>query len=102
LNIIRNYTTKANVPNCVNMEDQTPAKYLLTIRHQDKFGVLAKCLDIIALERINVQDMKNTVFKGAESCCCKIELDDKPSPKCLQTLEAIPEIYYIGCVPKRH
>ncbi|ETO29011.1 D-isomer specific 2-hydroxyacid dehydrogenase NAD-binding protein [Reticulomyxa filosa] len=101
LNIVRDYTKKAHVPNCVNLEDQSPAKYSLTIRHQDKFGVLAKCLDIISLERINVQEMNNSVFKGAESCCCKIEVDEKPSPKCIQTLQAIPEVYYVGCVAKK-
>ncbi|ETO13494.1 D-isomer specific 2-hydroxyacid dehydrogenase NAD-binding protein, partial [Reticulomyxa filosa] len=36
LNIVRAYTKKAFVPNCVNLEDQSPAKYLLTIRHEEK------------------------------------------------------------------
>lgn len=102
LNIVRTFIKKSHVINCVNLEDQSPAKYLLTIRHQDKFGVLAKCLDVISSERINVQEMNNSVFKGAESCSCQIELDDKPSLKCIQALQAIPEVYYVGFVAKKN
>ena len=68
-----------SVPNVVNLARQTPATHRLVVRHLDRPGVLAVVLDAIKAEHINVQEMENIVFEGAEAAVARINLDNAPS-----------------------
>jgi D-3-phosphoglycerate dehydrogenase / 2-oxoglutarate reductase len=59
----------------VNLADHTPATHLLVVRHHDRPGVLAYVLNEIKAANINVQQMENIVFAGAEAAVARIELD---------------------------
>jgi D-3-phosphoglycerate dehydrogenase len=73
------------VPNCVNQsEDRGSA--LLTVRHRNKPGVLAKVFDILSQAALNVEEMENLIYEGGESACARIQLGATPS---LQEVEAI-------------
>ncbi|HKC89400.1 MAG TPA: 3-phosphoglycerate dehydrogenase family protein, partial [Blastocatellia bacterium] len=73
--IISAFKETGKVPNVVNLADRTPATHLLVVRHQDRPGVLAYVLDEIKTANINVQQMENIVFAGAEAAVARIELD---------------------------
>jgi D-3-phosphoglycerate dehydrogenase len=75
------------VPNVVNLARQTPATHRLVIRHLDRPGVLAGVLDAIKGEHINVQEMENIVFDGAEAAVARINLDNAPSREMLGRLQ---------------
>src|SRR6202007_959815 len=64
--IVRMFKETGNVPNVVNLAKTTPATVTLVVRHLDRPGVLASVLDAISGARINVQEMENVVFDGAE------------------------------------
>jgi len=51
-------------------------------------GVLAQVLDAIKAEHINVQEMENIVFEGAEAAVARINLDKAPSQATLDRLSA--------------
>jgi D-3-phosphoglycerate dehydrogenase len=50
--------------------------------------VLATVLDAIKSEHINVQEMENIVFEGAEAAVARINLDKAPSQAILDGLRA--------------
>ena len=64
------------MPNVVNLARQTPATHRLVVRHLDRPGVLATVLDAIKGEHINVQEMENIVFEGAEAAVCDHRTDN--------------------------
>jgi len=86
--IVREFKETGNVPNVVNLARQTPATHRLVVRHLDRPGVLATVLDAIKSEHINVQEMENIVFEGAEAAVARINLDNAPSREVLNRLRA--------------
>jgi D-3-phosphoglycerate dehydrogenase len=86
--IVREFKETGKVPNVVNLARQTPATHRLVVRHLDRPGVLATVLDAIKSEHINVQEMENIVFEGAEAAVARINLDNAPSREMLDKLQA--------------
>jgi D-3-phosphoglycerate dehydrogenase len=85
--IVREFKDTGRVPNVVNLALQTPATHRLVVRHLDRPGVLASVLDAIKSEHINVQEMENIVFEGAEAAVARINLDNALSPETLDRLQ---------------
>jgi len=85
--IVREFKETGRVPNVVNLARQTPATHRLVVRHLDRPGVLAVVLDAIKGEHINVQEMENIVFDGAEAAVARINLDNAPSRATLDRLQ---------------
>jgi D-3-phosphoglycerate dehydrogenase len=86
--IIRSFKETGQVPNVVNLAQRTPATHRLVVRHRDRPGVLAQVLEAIKAEQINVQEMENIVFEGAEAAVARINLDRAPSRETLDRLRA--------------
>lgn len=86
--IVQEFKQTGKVPNVVNLAQQTPATHRLVVRHLDRPGVLAGVLDALKVEQINVQEMENIVFEGAEAAVARINLDNAPSQETLRQLEA--------------
>ena len=86
--IIREFKETGKVPNVVNLAQQTPATHRLVVRHLDRPGVLASVLEAIKAEQINVQEMENIVFDGAEAAVARINLDNAPSQATLDRVRA--------------
>jgi D-3-phosphoglycerate dehydrogenase len=85
--IVREFKETGKVPNVINLARQTPATYRLVVRHLDRPGVLATVLEAIKSEHINVQEMENIVFDGAEAAVARINLDNAPSQELLKRLQ---------------
>src|SRR5438132_12258180 len=64
--IIKTFKETGQVPNVVNLAAHTPATHRLVVRHRDRPGVLASVLDAIRGASINVQEMENVIFEGAQ------------------------------------
>jgi D-3-phosphoglycerate dehydrogenase len=86
--IIQSFKETGQVPNVVNLAQRTPATHRLVVRHRDRPGVLAQVLDAIKAEQINVQEMENIVFEGAQAAVARINLDKAPSDDALDRLRA--------------
>ena len=86
--IIREFKETGKVPNVVNLARQTPATHRLVVRHLDRPGVLASVLETLKAEQINVQEMENIVFEGAEAAVARINLEKAPSREMLNRLTA--------------
>ena len=86
--IVKTFKETGQVPNVVNLAAHTPATHRLVVRHRDRPGVLAQVLDAIKAEQINVQEMENIIFEGAEAAVARINLDKAPSNGTLDQLRA--------------
>jgi D-3-phosphoglycerate dehydrogenase / 2-oxoglutarate reductase len=100
--IIQSFKETGKVPNVVNLARQTPATHRLVVRHRDRPGVLAQVLEAIKAEHINVQEMENIVFEGAEAAVARINLDNAPSRSTLDRVRAAsPDIIELDLLELR-
>ncbi|HEX5709371.1 MAG TPA: NAD(P)-dependent oxidoreductase [Pyrinomonadaceae bacterium] len=86
--IVRTFKETGEVPNVVNLARRTPATHVLVVRHRDRPGVLASVLGALRAAEINVQEMENIVFEGAEAAVARINLDAAPTHSSLEELRA--------------
>jgi D-3-phosphoglycerate dehydrogenase len=90
--IITVFAATGDVPNAVNIAVTTPAVCALSVRHLDRPGVLAACLDAISRAGINVQGMSNIVFAGAEAAVATISLEVPPSDELLAAIRGADNV----------
>jgi D-3-phosphoglycerate dehydrogenase len=90
--IVKTFKETGRVPNVVNLAERTPATHTLVVRHRDRPGVLARVLDAIRAAGINVQEMENVVFAGAQAAVARINLEAAPSEETLTKLRAGEDI----------
>ncbi|HML15813.1 MAG TPA: 3-phosphoglycerate dehydrogenase family protein [Bryobacteraceae bacterium] len=86
--IVQTFQETGKVPNVVNLARTTPATCALIVRHLDRPGVLASVLDAISGARINVQEMENVVFEGAEAAVARIHLETEPAESLLEQVRS--------------
>ena len=86
--IVRIFKETGTVPNAVNLAQRTPATHRLVVRHLDRPGVLAGVLDTLRTAEINVQEMENVIFDGAQAAVAHINLDRAPTAELLERLRA--------------
>ncbi len=92
--IIQNFQQTGRVLNAVNIAHRSPATCMLVVRHRDRPGVLARVLDAISAARINVQEMENVVFEGAQAAVARIYLENAPPQTILDSLRrAEPDVF---------
>ena len=87
LRIIDHYRSTGVVLNCVNLAKKTPAKFQLVVRHYDRVGVLAFVMDQIRRAEINVEEVHNVIFEGAEAASCRIQLKTEPPADLLTAIK---------------
>ena len=85
--VILTYIDTGNVENCVNLASRTPATSLLSIRHMNRPGVLAHVFQVVGDAKINVEEMQNIIYDGAEAACAMIQLSDQLSAEQLQAIQ---------------
>ncbi|MBN1393904.1 MAG: hypothetical protein JW959_02650 [Pirellulales bacterium] len=83
----------------VNICARSAATYRLVLRHLNRVGVLAFVLDGLREEGINVEEIENTIFEGAEAGCCSMLLDQKPSEKLIKHFRGNQSILYVMLNP---
>jgi D-3-phosphoglycerate dehydrogenase len=79
-------------PNCVNLAPSRLGSATLTVRHLDRVGVLARVLERLSSDRINVEQMHNRVFRGGEAAVATIDVGDPVSDELLADLGALPDV----------
>ena len=84
--VILNYRDSGNVENCVNLAMKTPATSLLAIRHLNRPGVLAHVFQVLGEAKINVEEMQNVIYDGAEAACARIQISEGLSANQLEDI----------------
>ena len=81
------YRDTGDVPNCVNRSSASRGAALLTVRHLNQPGVLAKVFDILSRSSVNVEEMENLIYEGGESACARIQVGKAPSINDIEAIE---------------
>jgi D-3-phosphoglycerate dehydrogenase len=84
--IIRVYEETGEAQNIVNRCAKSPATRLLVVRHLNRPGVLALVIGEIGKANINIEEMENVIFQGAQAACAKVRLDAEPPESVLQKI----------------
>ena len=93
--ILEAFLKTGQVPNCVNMAPEAGLHLggcRMVVRHMDRVGVLASVLGRLRDEGINVEQMENKVFRGAQAAVCRMTLSRPPSPELLSALQSNADI----------
>lgn len=96
--IVTVYAETGIVPNVVNLATKTPATSSIVVRHLDRPGVLAHALDAISTAGINVQEMENIVFDGAEAAVARIHVEGVADDALLAAIKAHDAVIDVGVI----
>ncbi|MBA3445603.1 MAG: hydroxyacid dehydrogenase [Gemmatimonadales bacterium] len=93
IRIVQSFQTTGEVPNAVNRLARSSATHVLTIRHRNRPGVLAHVFGVLAGASINVEEVENIIYHGAQATLARIHLDGCPEGTTLtQIREGNPDI----------
>jgi D-3-phosphoglycerate dehydrogenase len=84
--IVTGFQRTGKVEHAVNLARASPATWRLVVRHRDRPGVLAHVLGHLREARLNVQEMDNVIFEGAEAAVAHISLDGAPEDAVLAAI----------------
>lgn len=97
IDVIRAYCD-GSVVNAVNMETDRLGSIVLTVRHLDKVGVLAKVLQTIRAAKLNVLQMENQLFSGGVAAVATINLVSLPSDEFLEAIASDDDVLAVSYV----
>ena len=89
--IIGHFRATGVVLHCVNRAVKSPATCLLTVRHRNRPGVLAGIFQVLSEASINVEEMENVIYEGAQAASARIQLDTPPSSQDLERIRSSNE-----------
>jgi len=78
IRIVQTFRTTGEVPNVVNRLARSSATHVLSIRHRNRPGVLAHVFGVLASGAINVEEVENIIYHGAQATLARIHLDGVP------------------------
>jgi D-3-phosphoglycerate dehydrogenase / 2-oxoglutarate reductase len=78
IRIVQAFRDTGEVPNVVNRLARSSATHVLTIRHRNRPGVLAHVFGVLAGAAINVEEVENIIYHGAQATLARIHLDGTP------------------------
>jgi len=96
--VVRTFDETGDVPNCVNLAVQTPARYQISVRHRDKVGVLARVLDAMRKAEWNIQEMENRIFEGAQAAVANIRFEGPFDATTLDAIESEDDVLAVSMI----
>ena len=86
IRIVQSFQATGEVPNVVNRLAKSSATHVLTIRHRNRPGVLAHVFGVLAGASINVEEVENIIYHGAQATLARIHLDGQPEEAALKRI----------------
>ncbi len=100
VSVIQSYLD-GEIRNCVNLAVEPVGAAILTVRHLDRVGVLAKVFETLRGAGLNVQDMDNQLFTGSVAAVASINLEHAPSDEVLAIISSDDDVLAVS-VADRH
>jgi D-3-phosphoglycerate dehydrogenase len=86
IRIVQTFQGTGEVPNVVNRLARSSASHVLSIRHRNRPGVLAHVFSVLAGAAINVEEVENIIYHGAQATLARIHLDGEPTNGALERI----------------
>ena len=83
LRIVQQFIETGVAHHCVNRLAKSSATHVLSVRHRNRPGVLAHVFNVLLREKINVEEVENIAYHGAEAASARIHVSGLPSQKAL-------------------
>ena len=87
IRIVQVFQGTGEVPNVVNRLARSSASHVLSIRHRNRPGVLAHVFGVLAGAEINVEEVENIIYHGAQATLARIHLDGEPTNGALERIK---------------
>ncbi|MCP4051170.1 MAG: ACT domain-containing protein [bacterium] len=84
------------IKNSVNLEKQPRASTSVSIRHYDRAGVLAGIFNVLKENNINVEQMENKIFNGAEAAFATLYTSTPVSEDIIKNIESIEHVICVS------
>jgi D-3-phosphoglycerate dehydrogenase len=93
--IVRAFIITGDAEHCINIAEDSPAKWQLVLRMRDQVGVMASILEAVRADGINAEEITSRVFTGARAAWCTIALDERPSTEALESIRGLPDVLHL-------
>ena len=80
----------------MNLIDEALGTCVLSVRHVDRVGVLAKVFADLRSAGCNIQQMQNQVFLGSAAAVASINVEGELSPELLAKIESDDDIIAVS------
>ena len=88
IRIVQVFNETGAAPYCVNRLARSEATHVLSIRHRNRPGVLAHVFRTLSEENVNVEEVENIAYHGAEAASARIHLATAPSAPALDRIRS--------------
>jgi D-3-phosphoglycerate dehydrogenase len=88
IRVVQTFKETGEVPNVVNRLARSSATHVLSIRHRNRPGVLAHVFGVLASGAINVEEVENIIYHGAQATLARIHLDGVPDERALDRIRS--------------
>lgn len=92
---------EGQIVNCVNMVRERLGGCVLTVRHLDRVGVLAKVFETLRGAGLSVKQMENQLFTGSTAAVASINLESAPPEEVLAAIAADDDILAVSTALKQ-
>jgi D-3-phosphoglycerate dehydrogenase len=83
IRIVDGFLKTGVAPHCVNRLARSSATHVLTVRHQNKPGVLAHVFRVLFEANVNVEEVENIAYHGAQASAARIQVSAPPSEQAI-------------------
>ncbi len=98
--IVEEYVNTGRALHCINQLARSSATHVLAVRHQNKPGVLAHVFQALLDAEINVEEVENLAYHGAEAACARIHVTGAPTEAAIaQMKQTNPNIISVDLLP---
>ncbi len=87
IRIVQQFTKTGVALHCVNRLAKSSATHVLSIRHQNKPGVLAHVFRVLFDEKINVEEVENIAYHGSEAASARVHVTGPPSQHAIDEIK---------------
>jgi D-3-phosphoglycerate dehydrogenase len=86
IRIVDAFLSTGKAPHCVNRLAKSAATHVLSVRHRNRPGVLAHLFKVLHEASVNVEEVENIGYHGAQSAAARIHVASLPDPQVLDAL----------------
>jgi len=100
IRIVDGYLKTGIAPHCVNRLARSSATHILSVRHQNRPGVLAHVFRILSEGEVNVEEVENIAYHGAQAAVARIQVSSTPTEAALTEIRTgNPNIISVDLTP---
>ncbi|MGQ0704157.1 MAG: NAD(P)-dependent oxidoreductase [Gemmatimonadales bacterium] len=86
IRIVDAFLSTGRAPHCVNRLAKSTATHMVSVRHHNRPGVLAHVFRVLSEAGINVEEVENIAYHGAQAAAARIHISSRPSEQVFQEI----------------